>query len=72
MNHEFAFFDARLKSLQDTVDVYIVLESNYSAYGKAKSLSFLDAFKSGWLSGFKKKLVYVFLSFFPKASETDC
>jgi len=71
VNHEFDLFDARLKSLQDTVDVYIVLESNFSSYGEAKPLSFLNKFKSGWLSEFQDNLVYVFLPFFPKAGETN-
>ena len=71
VNHEFDLFDARLKSLQDTIDVYIVLESNYSSYGEAKPLSFFDKFKKGWLSEFQDKLVYVFLPFFPKAGETN-
>ena len=71
MNHEFDLFDARLKSLQDTVDVYIVLESNYSSYGTSKPLSFLEKFKAGWLSEFQDKLLYVFLPFFPKAGETN-
>ena len=71
MNHEFDFFDARLKSLQDTVDVYIVLESTYSTYGKSKPLSFLEKLKAGWLSEFQDKLLYVLLPFFPKAGESN-
>ena len=71
VNHEFDLFDARLKSLQDTVDVYIVLESNYSSYGTSKPLSFLEKFKAGWLSEFQDKLMYVLLPFFPKAGETN-
>ena len=71
VNHEFDLFDARLKSLQDSVDVYIVLESNYSSYGEAKPLSFLEKFKTGWLAEYQRKLVYVFLPFFPKAGEKN-
>jgi len=71
VNHEFDLFDARLKSLQDTVDVYIVLESTYSSYGKSKPLSFLEKLKAGWLSEFQNKLLYVLLPFFPKAGETN-
>ena len=71
MNHEFDLFDARLKSLQDAVDVYIVLESTYSSYGEPKPLSFLEKLKAGWLSEFQDKLLYVLLPFFPKAGETN-
>jgi len=71
VNHEFDLFDARLRSLEDTVDVYILLESTYSSYGEPKPLSFLEKFKSGWLSEFQDKILYVLLPFFPKAGETN-
>ena len=71
VNHEFDLFEARLKTLKDVVDVYLVLESNFSSYGEAKPLSFLEKFRSGWLSEFQESLIYILLPFFPKAGETN-
>ena len=71
MNHEYDLFEARLEMLGDIVDVYLLLESNYTAYGSGKELSFLEKFKAGWLSEYHHKIQYIFLSFFPKEAETD-
>ena len=71
VNHETDLFEARLEMLDSVVDVYLVLESNYSSYGTAKPLTFLDKFRSGWLSSFQEKLLYVFLPYFPKEGETN-
>ena len=71
VNHETDLFEARLEMLDSVVDVYLVLESNYSSYGTAKPLTFLDKFRSGWLSSFQDKLLYVFLPYFPKEGETN-
>ena len=71
VNHETDLFEARLDMLDSVVDVYLVLESNYSSYGTAKPLTFLDKFRSGWLSSFQEKLLYVFLPYFPKEGETN-
>lgn len=71
VNHEIDLFEARMEMLKEVVDVYLVLESNYSSYGTGKPLTFLDKFKDGWLPEFQDKLMYVFLPFFPKAGETD-
>ena len=57
--------------LRDVVDVYLLLESNYTAYGSEKELLFLERFRSGWLSDYHKKIQYIFLSFFPKEGETN-
>jgi len=71
VNHETDLFEARLEMLDKVVDVYLVLESNYSSYGTPKPLTFLDKFRSGWLSSFQQKLLYVFLPYFPKEGETN-
>ena len=39
-------------------------ESNFTTYGSQKELLFLDKFKSGWLSEYQQKFLYVFLSHF--------
>ena len=71
VNHETDLFEARLEMLDTVVDVYLVLESNYSSYGTAKPLTFIDKFRSGWLASFQQKLLYVFLPYFPKEGETN-
>ena len=50
VNHEFDLFEARVKTLKDVVDVYLIQESNYTAYGSAKDLLFIERFKNGWLT----------------------
>ena len=57
--------------LKNVVDVYLVLESNYTAYGSGKQLSFLDKLRTGWLEEYQSKIQYVFLSFFPAEAETN-
>ena len=64
-------FEARVISLDQVVDAYIVLESNYSSHGDPKPLIFLDKLRDCWLSPFQHKLLYILLSFFPKEGETN-
>ena len=71
MNHEFDLFEARMKMLEDIVDVYLLLESNYTAYGSGKDLLFLEKFRSGWLQDYQSKIQYVFLSFFHEQAKTN-
>ena len=48
-NHEFDFFEARIRSLADVVDAFIVQESNFTTFGSPKPLEFLTQFRRGWL-----------------------
>ena len=64
VNHEFDFFEARVKTLQDVVDAFIIQESNYTTFGTPKDLHFLDKFKDGWLSEVQSKILWVLLPFF--------
>ncbi len=41
VNHEFDFFEARVRELEGVVDAYIVQESNFTTFGTAKELLFL-------------------------------
>ena len=56
---------------QDAVDIYIVCESNYTAHGDFKQLTLLQRLKSGYLSNFQPKIVYVPLTEFPELGRTD-
>ena len=71
VNHETDMFEARLNMLNEAVDVYLLLESNYTSYGSGKPLTFLNKFQEGWLSQFQDKILYILLPFFPKQGETD-
>ena len=71
VNHEFDLFEARLHTLQDTVDAYIVLESNTTTHGDPKHLLFLERLMAGWLGDYQSRLLYVFLSFFPEDGKSD-
>ena len=57
--------------LEDVVDVYLLLESNYTSYGSGKELTFLNKFKEGWMKEFQEKIMYVFLPYFPKEGEDN-
>ena len=64
VNHEFDFFEARIKTLQDVVDVFIIQESNYTTYGTAKELLFLERLKDGWLAENQNQILWVMLPYF--------
>ena len=63
VNHEFDLFEARVNMLKEVVDVYLIQESNYTAYGSPKDLLFIDRFKNGWLT--EEQVSGIF--FFPRA-----
>lgn len=64
VNHEFDFFETRVKTLEHVVDAFIIQESNYTTFGTPKDLHFLDKFKDGWLSEVQSKILWVLLPFF--------
>ena len=70
-NVEFEMLEARLADLGDLVDVFLILESNYTAYGEQKPLRLLDRLKAGGYSDVACKLVHVFLPFFPEAAHSN-
>ena len=64
VNHEFDFFETRVKMLKDVVDVFVIQESNYTTFGSAKNLLFLEKLKNGWLTEEQEKILWVLLPFF--------
>ncbi|KAB5517628.1 hypothetical protein PHYPO_G00169360 [Pangasianodon hypophthalmus] len=66
INHEFDMLHVRFHELADTVDLFLVCESNYTAYGEPKRLSFLRLLLNGTFDYVKHKILYVFLDHFPK------
>ena len=61
-----------LKSnLQDTVDLFILMESNYTMYGDGKPLRLLEKFRQGYLREYHHKILYLFLDHFPSGGKED-
>uniref|UniRef100_W5UJR7 Beta-1,4-mannosyl-glycoprotein 4-beta-N-acetylglucosaminyltransferase n=1 Tax=Ictalurus punctatus TaxID=7998 RepID=W5UJR7_ICTPU len=71
INHEFDMLHARFHELAGAVDLFLVCESNYSAYGEAKPLNFLRLLLNGTFDYVKDKILYVFLDHFPKGGRAD-
>ncbi|XP_064472773.1 beta-1,4-mannosyl-glycoprotein 4-beta-N-acetylglucosaminyltransferase-like [Ornithodoros turicata] len=71
INHELDMLEIRLNELYNVVDVFIVCESNYTAYGDAKPLYLLPKLKAGFLRQFQDKIVYVWLDHFPEGGTED-
>ncbi len=63
---EFEMLEARLAEYGDLVDVFLILESNYTAHGDPKPLRLLNQLRTGQYSKYACKFVHVFLNFFPQ------
>ncbi len=71
-NIEFELLEARLYELDDVVDVFIVLESNFSNYaGEPKPMRLYQRLIKGYLKRFHHKLFYLFLDTFPEEGKND-
>lgn len=70
-NMEYEMLEIRLQEIGDLVDVFLILESNFTAYGKPKPLYLLDKLRSGAYAQFAHKIVHVFLDYFPAAAYTN-
>lgn len=64
-NVEFEMLEIRLKEAGDLIDLIIVLESNYTGFGKRKELYLLDKMKKGFMQEYQNKIVYLYLNYFP-------
>ena len=71
INQEFEMLEIKVAEYGDLVDVWIILESNYTAYGDPKSLNFLAKLQSGAFADVACKVVYVFLDYFPEKAYYD-
>merc|ERR1739844_483642 len=60
VNLELDLFEARIATLYDVVDVFLIGESNMTNSGGARELSFHRLLQSGWLKPYHDKIVYVF------------
>lgn len=71
INHEFDLLHVRFHELADVVDLFLVCESNFTAYGDAKSLTFLHLLLNGTFDYIRHKILYVFLDHFPKGGRLN-
>ncbi|XP_013419653.1 beta-1,4-mannosyl-glycoprotein 4-beta-N-acetylglucosaminyltransferase isoform X1 [Lingula anatina] len=70
-NHEFEALTTLLHEVGDVVDQFIIVESNYSAYGDKKQLRLLKALNSGFGAEYHSKILYIFLDHFPEGGRKD-
>ncbi|KAG1936519.1 beta-1,4-mannosyl-glycoprotein 4-beta-N-acetylglucosaminyltransferase a isoform X1 [Pimephales promelas] len=71
VNHEFDLLHARFHELADVVDVFLVCESNYTAYGDKRPLYFRHLLLNGAFDYIKHKILFVFLDHFPVGGRED-
>lgn len=71
INHEFDLLHARFHELADVVDVFLVCESNFTAYGDTRPLYFQHLLLNGTFDYIKHKILYVFLDHFPVGGRED-
>ncbi|XP_057698404.1 beta-1,4-mannosyl-glycoprotein 4-beta-N-acetylglucosaminyltransferase isoform X1 [Corythoichthys intestinalis] len=71
VNHEFDLLHVRFHELAQAVDLFIVCESNFTAYGEKRPLSFLHLLLNGTYDYVRHKILYVFLDHFPEGGRQD-
>ncbi|XP_061626376.1 beta-1,4-mannosyl-glycoprotein 4-beta-N-acetylglucosaminyltransferase isoform X2 [Phyllopteryx taeniolatus] len=71
VNHEFDLLHVRFRELAQAVDLFLVCESNFTAYGEKRPLSFLRLLLNGTYDYVRHKILYVFLDHFPEGGRQD-
>ncbi|KAG9338880.1 hypothetical protein JZ751_025320, partial [Albula glossodonta] len=71
VNHEFDLLHVRFHELAKAVDLFIVCESNFTAYGEGRPLQFLHRLLNGTYDYVRHKILYVFLDHFPEGGRQD-
>ncbi|XP_051940592.1 beta-1,4-mannosyl-glycoprotein 4-beta-N-acetylglucosaminyltransferase isoform X2 [Hippocampus zosterae] len=71
VNHEFDLLHVRFHELARAVDLFLVCESNFTAYGEKRPLSFLRLLLNGTYDYVRHKILYVFLDHFPEGGRQD-
>ena len=65
-SYEFELLETRFQEYGDLVDLYIIVESNYTASGQPKVRHLKNKLDSGEFKQFQHKILYVSLSYFPR------
>ena len=63
---EFDMLETRFNEYGDIVDLYIIVESNYTASGQPKPRRLLNRLRKGEFKDYQHKILYVSLDYFPK------
>ncbi|XP_014670875.1 PREDICTED: beta-1,4-mannosyl-glycoprotein 4-beta-N-acetylglucosaminyltransferase-like [Priapulus caudatus] len=71
VNHEVDTSEVRFHELSDVVDVFIICESNYTAFGNAEEPNISFTAAKGFLKEFQHKIAYIFLDHFPREKKED-
>ncbi|KAJ8363223.1 hypothetical protein SKAU_G00120540 [Synaphobranchus kaupii] len=71
VNHEFDLLHVRFHELAQGVDLFLVCESNFTAYGEGRPLQFLRLLLNGTYDYVRHKILYVFLDHFPEGGRQD-
>ncbi|XP_068455642.1 beta-1,4-mannosyl-glycoprotein 4-beta-N-acetylglucosaminyltransferase [Clinocottus analis] len=71
VNHEFDLLHVRFHELAQAVDLFLICESNFTAYGERRPLSFLRLLLNGTYDYVRHKILYVFLDHFPDGGRQD-
>ncbi|XP_028274412.1 beta-1,4-mannosyl-glycoprotein 4-beta-N-acetylglucosaminyltransferase isoform X2 [Parambassis ranga] len=71
INHEFDLLHTRFHELAQAVDLFLICESNFTAYGERRPLSFLRLLLNGTYDYIRHKILYVFLDHFPEGGRQD-
>uniref|UniRef100_A0A3B3RP99 Beta-1,4-mannosyl-glycoprotein 4-beta-N-acetylglucosaminyltransferase n=1 Tax=Paramormyrops kingsleyae TaxID=1676925 RepID=A0A3B3RP99_9TELE len=71
VNHEFDLLHVRFHELAQAVDLFLVCESNFTAYGERRPLRFLNLLLNGTYDFVRHKILYVFLDHFPEGGRQD-
>ncbi|XP_041839765.1 beta-1,4-mannosyl-glycoprotein 4-beta-N-acetylglucosaminyltransferase isoform X2 [Melanotaenia boesemani] len=71
VNHEFDLLHVRFHELAQAVDLFLICESNFTAYGEKRPLSFLRLLLNGTYDYIRHKILYVFLDHFPEGGKQD-
>ena len=70
-NAEIEMAELRFAELAEVVDVFLILESNYTMYGTPKKLHILERLRNGTYPNVAGKVVHVFLNYFPQKAYQD-
>ncbi|XP_041942932.1 beta-1,4-mannosyl-glycoprotein 4-beta-N-acetylglucosaminyltransferase a isoform X2 [Alosa sapidissima] len=71
INHEIDLLHARFHELVDVVDLFMVCESNFTAYGTPRKLLFFEQLMNGTFDYVRHKILYIFLDHFPKGGKQN-
>ncbi|XP_051568034.1 beta-1,4-mannosyl-glycoprotein 4-beta-N-acetylglucosaminyltransferase-like isoform X2 [Myxocyprinus asiaticus] len=71
VNHEFDLLHVRFRELAQAVDLFLVCESNFTAYGERRPLRFLHLLLNETYDYIGHKILYVFLDHFPDGGRQD-